>query len=136
MEASGEASNVLIAEALDPVTATMIAAILVVLIFVIPIASVLTSAFSKSLVIVLATGLLSTAGFLISIYPHHPVAVPVGIGIQVGGLLLAIGGCNHVENWPLSGMHLRNCLRRRTRPLLCHTKNQAAISSLLRCVRV
>src|SRR5262245_6920817 len=90
MEAFGEASNGLIAEALDPVPATIIAATLVVLIFVIPIASVLTSALSKSLVIVLATCLLSTAGFLVSIYPH-PVAVPVGIGIQVGGLLLAIG---------------------------------------------
>jgi len=91
MEASGEAINALIVEALDPRLATIIAVTLVVLIFVIPIASVLTSAFSNSSVIFLATCLLSAAGFLISIYPH-PVAIPAGIGIQLGGLLLAIGG--------------------------------------------
>jgi hypothetical protein len=92
MEASSAiASPVLIAEPLDPRLATMIAMTLVVLIFVIPIASALISAFSHSLVIFLGTCLLSAAGFLVSLQPQ-PAAIPAAIGIQIGGLLLAIGG--------------------------------------------
>jgi H+/gluconate symporter-like permease len=86
------------AEPLDPVLATIIAVTLVVLIFVIPIASVLASVFSKSSVIVLATCLLSAAGFLVAIYPH-PVVVPAGIAIQLSGLLLAIGGVQSRRKW-------------------------------------
>jgi len=74
-----------------PIMATLIAMILVILIFIIPIASVLTSTFSNSLVIFLETFLLSFGGFVTSLL-SHPIAIPAGIGIELGGLLVAIGG--------------------------------------------
>ena len=80
MEVSSVAGNAPIAEALDPRVATIIAVTFVVLIFAIPIASVLISTFANSLVVFLATCLLSVAGLLISLYPH-PAAIPAGIGI-------------------------------------------------------
>src|SRR5262249_19208981 len=94
-----EANNVLIAEPLDPVLATIIAVTLVVLIFVIPIATVLTSAFSKNGVIVLGTCLLSATGFLIDVHFQDPLALFAGSAIQVGGLLLAIGGVQSRRRW-------------------------------------
>jgi hypothetical protein len=90
MEASGGVSP-LIAEAIDPQIATIIALTLVGLIFAIPIASVPISIFSRSLVIFLAAGLVVVAGFLMSLYPH-PAAIPAGIAAELGALLLAIGG--------------------------------------------
>jgi hypothetical protein len=93
-----EANNVLIAEPLDPVLATVIGVTLAVLIFVIPIASVLTSVFSKNWVIVLGTCLLSASGFLV-VHFQDPLALFAGSAIQVGGLLPAIGGVQSRRRW-------------------------------------
>jgi hypothetical protein len=97
-----EANNVLSAEPLDPVLATIIAVTLGVLIYVGPIASALTSVFSKNWVIVLGTCLLSAAGFLIAAVPFQGddlLALFAGSAIQVGGLLLAIGGVQSRRRW-------------------------------------
>jgi hypothetical protein len=93
-----EADNVLIPEPLDPVLATIIAVTLVVLIYAIPIASVLISVFSKNWVIVLGTCLLSAAGFLV-VHFQDPLALFAYSAIQVGGLLLAIGGVQSRRRW-------------------------------------
>ena len=95
-----EANNVMIAELLDPVLATTIVVILGVLIYVGPIASVLICVFSKNWVIVLGTCLLSAAGFLIAAaHPQYTLALFAGSAIQVGGLLLAIGGVQSHRRW-------------------------------------
>src|SRR5215813_1918282 len=94
-----EANNVLIAEPLDPVLVTIIVVTLGVLIYVGPIASVLTSVFSKNWVIVLGTCLLSATGFLIDVHFQDPLALFAGSAVQVGGLLLAIGGVQSRRRW-------------------------------------
>jgi hypothetical protein len=78
--------------------ATIIALTLVVLIFAIRIASVLISIFSRSLVIFLAVCLVVVAGFLMSLHAH-PAAIPAGIAVQLGGLLLAVGGVQLHRRW-------------------------------------
>jgi hypothetical protein len=93
-----EAENVLIAEPLDPVLETIIVVTLGVLLYVGPIASVLISVFSKNWVIVLGTCLLSAAGFLV-VHFEDPLALFAGSAIQVGGLLLAIGGVQSRRRW-------------------------------------
>jgi hypothetical protein len=76
----------------DPQLATIIAFTFFVLFFVtIPIASVLIAAFSKSIVIFLETCFLSAAGFLLT-WHLDPSTILVGVGLQLGGLLLAIAG--------------------------------------------
>jgi hypothetical protein len=100
MEVSGEVGNVLIAAPLDPVLVNIILVTLGVLIFVGPIASVLISVFSNNWVIVLGTCLLSAAGFLIAAaHFQDPLALFAGAAIQVGGLLLAIGGVQSRRRW-------------------------------------
>ena len=95
-----EASNVLIAESLEPVLVTIIVVTLGVLIYVGPIASVLISVFSKNWVIVLGTCLLSAAGFSIAaVHFQVPLALFAGAAIQVGGLLLAISGMQSRRRW-------------------------------------
>jgi hypothetical protein len=91
MEASAIANTAQIPESLDPRLATIIAVALIVLILIISIASVLISVFSYSLIVFVGTCLFAAAGFLASLH-SHPAAIPVGIGLQLGGLLLAIGG--------------------------------------------
>ena len=95
-----EANKVMIAEPLDAVLATIIVVILGVLIYVGPIASVLISVFSKNWVIVLGTCLLSAAGFLIAaVHFQYALALFAGSAIQVGALLLAIGGVQSHRRW-------------------------------------
>ena len=48
--------------------------------------------------IFLATFLVVVVGFLMSFYPH-PAAIPAGITVQLGGLLLAIGGVQSHRRW-------------------------------------
>jgi hypothetical protein len=74
----------------DPQLATIIAFSFFVLFFVtIPIASVLIAAFSKSILIFLETCFLSAAGFLLT-WHLDPSTSLVGVGLQLGGLLLTI----------------------------------------------
>ena len=90
MGPSAIANSAQIAEFLDPRLATIIAMVLIVLILVIPVASVLISVFSYSLVVFVGTCLFAAAGLLA--LHSLPAAIPVGIGLQLVGLLLAIGG--------------------------------------------
>ena len=116
MGPSAIADSAQIAESLDPRLATIIAMVLIVLILVIPVASVLISVFSYSLVVFVGTCLFAAAGLLASSH-SLPAAIPVGIGLQLVGLLLAIGGVqSHRRDRSPSCLPLSGCLAQ-SRPL-------------------
>lgn len=86
-----------ITEAIDPGIATVVALSVALLIFILPIASSVVASLSRNLVIFLGTLMLSWGGFLILFLPS-PVTVPITVGMQLAGLLLAIGGISRNKN--------------------------------------
>ena len=81
-------------EWLAPIIATAIAVTLVISFFLLPITSVVVASFSRNLVVLFGTILLSLGGLLISFHTSS-MAIPVGVGMELGGLLLAIAGTRY-----------------------------------------